>query len=219
MPSLLKKNKYRLLYKRREREQIMMSRLSYMVTDYLLNRGKIEKSDREIYHYGYILLLDGLLDTILLLIFGIIIQEFVLTVFFVLVFTTTRMFSGGYHANTRWQCILVTFVSCFISVEVSQQIVGLFDEKLFFIVGIVICYIIFIVYSPVENANKPLDEEDIQANKTKSLVLLSIYVFIVAFTSKYNLVYSSVILVTLFEVVLLMIVGIIQKRRKGYEEK
>ena len=91
----------------------------------------------------------------------------------------------------------------------------IFDEKLFLIVGIVICYIIFILYSPIEDFNKPLDEDDIQANKTKSLVLLSIYVFIIAFASKYNLEYSNVILVTLLEVTLLMILGIIKKRGKG----
>ena len=84
----------------------------------------------------------------------------------------------------------------------------IFDEKLFLIVGIVICYIIFILYSPIEDFNKPLDEDDIQANKTKSLVLLSIYVFIVAFTSKYNIKYAGVMLVTLLEVTLLMILGI-----------
>jgi len=219
MPCLLKKYYNQLLYKRREREQFMMSRLSYMLTDFLLSRGKIKKSDKEIYHYGYILLLDGLLDTILLLLFGLIIQKFLITVAFVLVFTTTRMFAGGYHAKTRWQCILITFISCFICVEFSEHIIGLFNEKLFLIVGIVICYIIFILYSPIENSNKPLDEEDIQSNKTKSLVILSIYVFIIAFTSMYGLKYPSIILVTLLEVTLLMILGIITKRRNGYEEK
>ena len=191
-----------------------MFRLSYMLKDFLLDRRKIEKADKKIYHFGYILLLDGLLDTILLLIFGILIQKFVLTVVFVLVFATTRMFSGGYHANTRWQCILINFVSCFISVEFSQQIIGLFDEKLSLIVGIVICYIIFILYSPVENSSKPLDEDRIQTYKTKSLVLLSVYVFIIGFTSKYNTQYSSVILVTLLEVTLLMILGIFDRWRK-----
>ena len=196
-----------------------MSRLSYMLNDFLLCRRKIEKADKEIYHFGYILLLDGLLDTILLLIFGILIQKFVLTVVFVLVFTTTRMFSGGYHANTRWQCILVTFISCFISVEFSQRIIGLFDEKLLLIVGIVICYIIFILYSPVENSSKPLDEDHIQTYKTKSLVFLSVYVFIIGFTSKYNTLYPSEILVTLLEVTLLIILGIAARQRKRVEKK
>lgn len=204
---------------RREREQFMMSRLSYMLKDFLLSRRKIEKEDKEIYHFGYILLLDELLDTILLLIFGILIQKFVLTVVFVLVFTTTRMFSGGYHANARWQCILINFVSCFISVEFSQQIIGLFDERLLLIVGIVICYIIFILYSPVENLDNPLDEDDIQTYKTKSLVLLSVYVVIIGFTSKYNTQYPSVILVTLLEVTLLMILGMINRQRKQIEKK
>ena len=190
-----------------------------MLTDFLLSRGKIKKSDKEIYHYGYILLLDGLLDTILLLIFGILIQKFVLTVVFVSVFSTTRMFSGGYHANARWQCILINFVSCFISVEFSQQIIGLFDEKLSLIVGIVICYIIFILYSPVENSSKPLDEDHIQTYKTKSLVFLSVYVFIIGFTSKYNTQYPSVILVTLLEVTVLMILGMINRWRKQIEKK
>ena len=204
---------------RREREQFMMSRLSYMLKDFLLSRRKIEKEDKEIYHFGYILLLDELLDTILLLIFGILIQKFVLTVVFVLVFTTTRMFSGGYHANARWQCILINFVSCFISVEFSQQIIGLFDERLLLIVGIVICYIIFILYSPVENLDNPLDEDDIQTYKTKSLVLLSVYVVIIGFTSKYNTQYPSVILVTLLEVTILMILGMINRQRKQIEKK
>ena len=204
---------------RREREQFMMSRLSYMLKDFLLSRRKIEKADKEIYHFGYILLLDELLDTILLLIFGILIQKFVLTVVFVLVFTTTRMFSGGYHANARWQCILIDFISCFISVEFSQQIIGLFDERLLLIVGIVICYIIFILYSPVENLDNPLNEDDIQTYKTKSLVLLSVYVVIIGFTSKYNTQYPSVILVTLLEVTLLMILGMINRQRKQIEKK
>ena len=195
-----------------------MSRLSYMLTESFLSRVEIEKSDKKIYHNIYILLLSGLVDTIFLLIIGVVIQKFLLTVVFVFVFTTTRMFSGGYHANKHWQSILITFVSCFISVEFSEQIVASFDEKLFLILGIVICYIIFILYSPIKNSIKPIDEENIQAIKTKSLVVLSIYVFIIAFASKYNLEYSNVILVTLLEVTLLMILGIIKQRRIGMKK-
>ena len=195
-----------------------MSRLSYMLTESFLSRVVIEKSDKKIYHNIYILLLSGLVDTILLLIIGVVIQKFLLTVVFVFVFTTTRMFSGGYHANKHWQSTLITFVSCFISVEFSEQIVASFDEKLFLILGIVICYIIFILYSPIKNSTKPIDEENIQANKTKSLVVLSIYVFIIAFASKYKLEYSNVILVTLLEVTLLMILGIIKQRIIGMKK-
>ena len=195
-----------------------MSRLSYMLTESFLSRVEIEKSDKKIYHNIYILLLIGLVDTILLLIIGVVIQKFLLTVVFVFVFTTTRVFSGGYHANKHWQSILITFVSCFISVEFSEQIVASFDEKLFLILGIVICYIIFILYSPIKNSIKPIDEENIQAIKTKSLVVLSIYVFIIAFASKYKLEYSNVILVTLLEVTLLMILGIIKQRIIGMKK-
>lgn len=195
-----------------------MSRLSYMLTESYLSRAVIEKSEKKIYHNIYILLLSGLVDTILLLIIGVVIQKFLLTVVFVFVFTTTRMFSGGYHANKHWQSTFITFVSCFISVEFSEQILASFDEKLFLILGIVICYIIFILYSPIKNSIKPIDEENIQAIKTKSLVVLSIYVFIIAFASNYNLEYSNVILVTLLEVTLLMILSIIKQRRIGMKK-
>lgn len=190
-----------------------------MITDFLYAKGNIKKSEKEIYHYGYMLVLDGLLDTILLLIYGFLIHKFMPTVLFVLVFTTVRMFSGGYHARSRWQCILTTFISCFMSIEFSEVITGLFDRKICLVIGLVICYVIFILFAPIENPNKTLDEDDIQNNKIKSLVLLSLYAIIIAITSQYNVIYSNVIFITLVEVTLFMILGIIYQRRKRHDER
>ena len=69
----------------------MISKLSYMIADFLYAKGVIKNSEKEIYHYGYILILDGLLDTILLLVYGLLIHKFVSTVLFVLVFKTFEL--------------------------------------------------------------------------------------------------------------------------------
>lgn len=190
-----------------------------MITDFLYAKGTIKNSEKEIYQYGYILILDGLLDTIVLLLYGLIIHKFLATVLFILVFTTARMFSGGYHARSRWQCILITFISCFISINYSESLIGLFERKVCLVIGLVICYVIFILFAPIENSNKPLEEEDIQINKIKSLVLLSLYAIIIAVTSIYNVIYSDVIFITLMEVTLFMIIGIIIQGRKRHDER
>ena len=76
-----------------------MSKVAEKVADSLYRKDYISEEEKEIYSYGYEILIDNIGKTFLLLMVGAIIHQFVATLVFVVVFTTLRSYCGGYHAS------------------------------------------------------------------------------------------------------------------------
>ncbi len=87
-----------------------MSKVAEKVADSLYRKDYISEEEKEIYSYGYEILIDNIGKTFLLLMVGAIIHQFVATLVFVVVFTTLRSCCGGYHASKTWQCNLLTVI-------------------------------------------------------------------------------------------------------------
>ena len=76
----------------------MLHRLSERIALSVYNNS--DKIPLDIYIYGFELLVSSVIETISLLLIGLLTGKFVETVIFIISFSSIRVFSGGYHANS-----------------------------------------------------------------------------------------------------------------------
>ena len=156
MPKGLNKEKNSVTIQRKGVKNMEM--LAEVVTDFLLKKRYITAEEKEVCRYGYAVLFSNLLGLFIIAIMSVLTGRIADGIVFAVVFVTTRKYSGGYHANTYLRCKLtVACVYCFyliLSAAISEQDAGI----------LCIMYILYMLCviekSPVENKNKPLDDEE-----------------------------------------------------------
>lgn len=187
----------------------MLEKASKSITNILCKKGIVRDEFSDVYQYGFELLLSFLMSTGLVILAGIILNRFIETLFFLLVFISLRSFTGGFHAMRYWICTVSTFgVYSFVMIVSSFVSVNFPAFYILLLIGSIILYI----KAPVENPNKELTNKQKNKHKWISLGLffaLSLigYVFV-----NINSVISSTICFTLIIDLVLMFVKTSKRR-------
>ena len=183
-----------------------MSKVAEKVADSLYRKDYISEEEKEIYSYGYEILIDNIGKTFLLLMVGAIIHQLVATLIFVVVFTTLRSCCGGYHASKAWQCNLLTVVLW------GMVIAGTYTEAVMkkcetlTIAIAVVSELVIYQCAPVEHQNKKLTNEKKVRNRRCALGLGMIYGNLIVLLT-FSLTRLAIALaLTVLEVVILMII-------------
>lgn len=163
----------------------MTEKLLETVWKEMKTAGNIQETDREIYLFGFYQGLIFLLNLVTALLTGIILNMFLESVLFLILFIPLRVFAGGYHAKTQLRCYVMSTVTtaiilCLISFLQKNMGVGAFT--LYIISACIIWKL-----APVQDKNKPLDlNEQIKYRKNvrKLLILISCIVGCLFFWGK-----------------------------------
>lgn len=122
----------------------------------MINSGSIDEEEREIYEYAiqsFKLLIMPILYAVFM---GWVLQEWVITMEYVFLFSILRKFSGGYHAKTESQCMLFSLGTIYSAVYlVNKWEIG-FHLNICYILSV----LILLKYSPVDSENRKLDKEE-----------------------------------------------------------
>ena len=89
---------------------------------------------------------------------------------FLLGFAPLRRYAGGYHATTHSRCHIIS--SVIFSVCLFTSSILDLPYMNFFIISM-INWIVILIFAPVSAANKPLSNEHMLKNRTKSIVIAS----------------------------------------------
>lgn len=138
----------------------MTETISKRIAHYLLKNGSIKnESDLDIYSYGLELLISSLFNIAAILILSFIFGKPLEAVAFFLAFIPLRIFAGGYHAKTHLNCFLILLTVYSINLAILQFIPY---NYIFYSINIFTsCSIILVfLFSPVEDHNKPLTDEE-----------------------------------------------------------
>lgn len=76
------------------------------LTEHLILKEYIPSEDREIYEYGFDILIYTVWSTLALLLIGLVLRQFWNAAIIVLGFYTFQSFGGGYHADSHLKCFL-----------------------------------------------------------------------------------------------------------------
>jgi len=143
----------------------------------LILRESIKEDEKELYAYGLELavgIIINILTTIFIgMIFGMILESMI----FLLIYIPIRSYAGGYHATSNLKCY---FLSCLLIIFVLLVISYIPDKSYINIVIGVICVATpsILILAPIEDYNKPIDEEERQVFKHKIRLILSFYIVV-----------------------------------------
>ena len=194
--------------------------LSNMIAYFLYSHGVEDKDKIERARYGFELIISGMIGITLILISGLIFHIFTQSVVFLLVFVTTRLYTGGYHANSYFTCNAAFLFIYALTVSVSLFFASL-DGFTFVLNLLIVIFtdLIIAYYSPIENKNKTLSNELKRKNRIISIKIS------LAFSAADVLLFTFVkgigvvITFTLFAVAFLMVIVKFNSERKNYYER
>ena len=151
--------------------------ISRKVVEWLYGHGIIERSESNIYVYAYELLISSTISIFLILIASCVCGNIWYSLAFLLGFIPLRIYLGGYHASSHFNCYLA-FLSVFLaSVVLSYQIVATYGFRL---ITTCLLFIIAFLYAPVEAKNKRLPTEKKRKYRHISICLTGFDVILAA---------------------------------------
>lgn len=134
-----------------------MNQLAQNITNFFIAKNVIKITERDIYVYGFELMLSGIVSAVMILFVGAVFHEFFHAVIFLFIMIPVRMFTGGYHADTHFTCNVVFLLAFLISVVFLQITIHM---ELDVVVWVMVCVGLILVarYAPLENKNKRLSD-------------------------------------------------------------
>ena len=188
----------------------MIHRISKRIANFLLFNNVINKEEIDVYIYRYEMILSSLIDFMIVLITSILFNEFIYMTSFFVMFVSTRLYTGGYHADTFLKCKLVFITLCLIMVGLSEIALNLS-----IVIPSLIMFIVTVYHlSPVENKNKIISKEAKIKYRNIS-VILSIIWSITAIITYFSFIQiCQSIVFTALIITVLMIVGENKQRKE-----
>lgn len=151
-----------------------MESLACAITDFLLRRDVIQKEDYEIYVYGYAVFLEQLFQVIGFIILGVITGHFLHTCVFLGTFYLLRSSFGGYHAETSFRCMMLSYGGWAVVMSLTSWVNSCEEVPIVLWALLVLDAGVFAKLGPVAHANKPLTQQQKKRNKIKGFLILAV---------------------------------------------
>lgn len=193
-------------------------RISAKITAFLISQKIVQDKDKEIYEYGFDLILADFFNFSMILFIGGACGQLVPAVMYLLAFVGLRSFCGGYHAKTHLRCHIGT-IGVFIFFLLLLNMPQLTDRKALLLWGDFIALIPVLLFSPITHANKPLSEDARKRNRLLSIGLFLLMILCAIILTYFGRQEATVISLTLWIVSLCMIPAIdirsLKERKKS----
>lgn len=163
---------------------MLLSKLSKKMSSYFIKRGDITEKEREIYDYYFEITLSTVFNTLFLIICGIVFNNFINTILFMIGFIVFRTVSGGFHASSNLKCFLTLAVVFFLLIIMLKFVPSQWMNILTIIFLLVSMLFIYFI-GPVEHENNPLDENTKKKLKKCAQILsviISLIIIIIILT-------------------------------------
>ena len=189
----------------------MINNLSSRLTDRLIAKGNITKDDRELYIYGFFILLSHIMYFSLSAFFGLLFQCLIESLIFYIAFQFIRMYAGGYHAKTETRCEILSTLSLLVCTATIKLINTYNFQTLLLFVTILSAVCIF-AFCPIDTPEKPLTEKEFKCFRKISWIILLVIaiVILISYFFKINTIFAPCCLSLILES-LLLIAGKLKK--------
>lgn len=161
----------------------MLDKLIVISTDYLIQKNVIDEDDRDVYEYGFHSIYSRVVNLTFVLVVSIWLNQLAQTIVYHIAFSIMRSVAGGFHANTRLKCFL-------ISMSIWLSSLWAINNVVYPVFLTLIPVLLVWVLAPVEHYNNPLSDK--KRNKMKfmsrffSIILFAI-IFVISVVIKNNL--------------------------------
>lgn len=164
----------------------MTREISIKLSKKLLENRLLSDETYENFVFGFEVLLISIIQTIGLIIFGILTRSFIEILSFLIFFTILRSYAGGVHADSCLDCFLITVISYYVSLNLSIMFTSY--EIIFYIILFVSAVLLYL-YAPIDNPNKKFNNNEKQKYRKLTFIIALIFyiILILAFIlTNYN---------------------------------
>ncbi len=182
--------------------------LSQKTVNILEKNGIIDLSDKEVYEYGFELLISSFFSIMVIITLSCFLKNFSASLLYMLGFIFTRLLCGGYHANHHSTCFILTIAN-YLAFSLSNTFL---PKAIIPIVLIAICTIsllIMFLFAPIEHPNNPHSELAQRKLKKRCRFFSIIYLLLslIFLCSNVNLTYFFSFMFGVFSVALSVIIS------------
>ena len=186
----------------------MNHRIASYLSSKMLAHNLINQELFEVYVYGLELSLSFVISTFIILLVGVLFNQIVSSVVFLVVFIFIRRFTGGYHATTFLRC-QICFVSTFISVLSLSKLLPA-NIYIVIILPILVGLPLILKYAPIENKYKPLTSKEKIKNKYTGVVVFIVFDLFSLLLHKYNPLNTYIMFYSLLSIIVLIAIPIVK---------
>ena len=136
----------------------MITSFAEKLTDSAIRHGVISGEGRNVYHYGFELMVSTAVHALIVIIAGIVMKSLMESLLFWWVLAVVRGQTGGYHAETYLKCNIVFALVLTASLWWAKYSAPYYNYAVI-IIQFAVYFITVLFLCPVENKNKPLNSE------------------------------------------------------------
>lgn len=165
----------------------MEKKFSKYITNKLINISIIKNNEKDLYQYGFEIAIHTVLTLSIIMVISILIKNFKETLIFLSSFLSVRGICGGYHANKKTTCSLMTIGSHFLYYVLYSIFLNHNYVNEIFLVIILSTVIPIFLFSPVDNYNNPMSSYRKRKNRKASIILVVLIMSIYPLFYLFNL--------------------------------
>lgn len=194
-----------------------------MVTKRVINKiiSSMKKNisddiDDEIISYGLEIIITKAVFIAIIIFLGIITKCFPDVIAFIIAFTVIRQYGGGYHADTRIRCFILSVLTLFLDIVMIKLAELGFISMLFLIIITLLSVVYIWIVAPIDTKNKRLDADEIvhYGKRVKVVILILCLIVCILLFFKINN-YARAIMFGIVTEAFLMIAGAVQNYKSG----
>lgn len=158
----------------------MLKSIAKKITVTLASNNIIKTEEIEAYSYGLELLVPKVILYVAILIVSIITNTFLISFAFVILLMSLRRYTGGFHCKTAEACLLFSFF-IYLIVLFGYNYVQYLPKSIYGLSSAISAIIVF-AFAPVEDINRPLDNNEKIQFRKKALISLVLIILIEIFS-------------------------------------
>lgn len=154
----------------------------------LISHKIIDEENRDAYTYGLELFFEKAFLYAIIFIIAIFTKTILFSIAFIITYKALRQYTGGFHCKTAEMCLVISILIYLIAL-----LIFLFKPRaLEFILatGTIVSAIVIFIFSPIENANRPLDIAEKKKYRIISIGITAVAAIAVALS--YNMGFHAI---------------------------
>ena len=168
----------------------MIEKMVLSLVSQMESKKMIDSADKEQYEYALVSMTERTITVGTMLLIGLVFNQFVSTICFLVFFLSLRKRTGGYHADKFWQCYLMTVIIYIAIIQVAAVL----SENLF-TVYVMLSFAVLVIgaIGTVNHPNMDMDKDELLESKkaARLCVLMEVLVIVALIALKINDLYVS----------------------------
>lgn len=141
------------------------------VMTFLSKDNDLDEDESEVVRYGLEIMITRAIFAFVIVAIGLLMRCFLESAVFAVSFTLLREYGGGYHAETRKKCFVLSILTLVVSLSIIKLAESFQILTLPLCGAALISAIYILIKAPIDTPNKRFDEDDVKIFGRKARLL------------------------------------------------